>query len=371
MKLAALLKSDDQPRDELGRFASAGALSSVEAKQVEDQLAAIERVKEGAGHFNVEGEPEVSLVNVPGFVRPEKGQRIFGFSDKDLKQFRAVEIPLSGLEFGQSTVHANHLLRQASQFQAKDPGAGVTSNRWSKGSPDTWERELPQVVRVGGKYVVQDGHHRLALQSLAGRKTANVALIDFDEETGTYSAPAKGRKALGKVSLAALLQKGPVDDAAPLAATSPLNPRLVPTEAQASAGNYRKPRARVAGLRFTLENPAGSLRRPEWPPLSAHYGYVRGTEGADGDHVDVLVRPGTEAGWDGTVWVVDQVDASGKFDEHKCLVGYDSQREAERAYLANYPRGWNLGPVTGMQAAEFRRWLRAGDTKLPAGSWRP
>jgi hypothetical protein len=172
-----------------------------------------------------------------------------------------------------------------------------------------------------------------------------------------------------KTELAALLRKGPVDDAAPHAATSPLNLRPVPTKAQQEAGNYKKPRARVAGLPFTLENPAGSLRRPEWPPLSAHYGYVRGTEGADGDHVDVLVRPGTEAAWDGDIYVVDQVGADGTFDEHKCLVGYSSQKDAERAYLANYPRGWRLGPVTALSASKFRRWLREGDTRLPIGTW--
>lgn len=167
-----------------------------------------------------------------------------------------------------------------------------------------------------------------------------------------------------KVDLAQLLGKG-IDQAAHSAATSDLNLLRKPTEAQAKAGNYKKGRARIAGLPLTIENPAGSKRRPEWPPLSAHYGYVRGTEGADGDHVDVFVRPSTADDWDGTVFVIDQTNADGTFDEHKCMLGFDDETQAVRAYSANYPDGWKVGPVTAMTCEAFREWLASGVTDRP------
>ena len=38
---------------------------------------------------------------------------------------------------------------------------------------------------------------------------------------------------------------------------------------------------------------------------------------------------------------MDQVDPqSGKFDEHKVLLGFNSVDEAKKGYLANYEKGW-------------------------------
>lgn len=100
--------------------------------------------------------------------------------------------------------------------------------------------------------------------------------------------------------------------------------------------------------------------------MTAHYGYVRGTEGADGDHVDVFLKPGTPGDWTGTVYVVDQLDVDGAFDEHKCMIGWSSQEAAERAYLSNYTKGWKLGQVTAVPWKEFKQWLK-GDTTTPMG----
>lgn len=155
------------------------------------------------------------------------------------------------------------------------------------------------------------------------------------------------------------------DTAAHEAATSPLNLKKPPTPAQARAGNYAKGHTRVAGIPITLENAAGTQRKPGQLPLTAHYGYILRTEGADGDHVDVFVRPGTANDWVGDVYVINQVDATDRFDEHKVMVGWPDERSAVRAYLGNYPKGWKLGPVTTMRASEFRTWVREGDHKVP------
>ncbi len=171
-----------------------------------------------------------------------------------------------------------------------------------------------------------------------------------------------------RVSLCALLakaidQRDLLDAAAHRSATSLLNLLKQPTEAQAKAGNYKKGHVKISGLDITIENPAGSYRKPEWPPMQAHYGYFKGTEGADGDHVDVFIRPSTPTDWDGMAYIVDQVDAAGNFDEHKVLLGYDNQDQATKAYLAHYPKGWRLGEVSAMPVADLKTWLKSDTTE--------
>lgn len=156
-----------------------------------------------------------------------------------------------------------------------------------------------------------------------------------------------------------------VDAAAHDSATSDLNLLRKPTAAQSEAGNYRKGHTRIGGLSIAIENPAGSRRRPEWPPMQAHYGYVKRTEGADGDAVDVFVQPSTPNDWAGDVYVVDQTDGEGGFDEHKCMLGYDDQASAIAAYLSHFPAGWEMGAVTALPMADFKAWLRDGDTCAP------
>lgn len=167
-----------------------------------------------------------------------------------------------------------------------------------------------------------------------------------------------------------------IDTAAHEAATSPLNSLPQPTEAQKESGSYKKGHVKVGGLDISIENPAGSERRgadPDGQPwavtMQAHYGYIRRTEGRDGDQVDVYIVEGTPADWSGTVYVVDQVDpATGRFDEHKTVIGSVSQDEAVRIYDAHFSDG--SGPrrrvaVTPMAMDAFREWMKSGDTKQP------
>ena len=160
-----------------------------------------------------------------------------------------------------------------------------------------------------------------------------------------------------------------LQSAANEAATSPTNDRPEPTEAQKEAGNYKKGHARVAGFDVTIENPAGTSRRPEWPALSNHYGYFKGTVGKDKDHVDVFL---TDRAEDASlpVFVVDQIDPkTGKFDEHKVIMGAADEAEARATYAANYAPDWNgLGAITAMPQDAFKAWLRdPKKTKRPAG----
>lgn len=133
----------------------------------------------------------------------------------------------------------------------------------------------------------------------------------------------------------------------------------LPSEAQREAGNYKKRHLRMHGLDISIENEKGTRRRPEWPPLSAAYGYIRGYKDRDGDHVDVFVGPDKESE---IVFVIDQVTEAGRFDEHKCILGTNSEEEAKATYLANYTKGWKCGPITAMTIDQFKEWLASGDT---------
>lgn len=161
-----------------------------------------------------------------------------------------------------------------------------------------------------------------------------------------------------------------IDAAAHEAATSQQNDRPEPTEAQKDAGNYAKGHVRVQGLDITVENPRGSVRagmRPdgtEWRhTMSDHYGYIKRTEGADGDQVDAYIGPNPESRH---VFVVDQLDQqSGGFDEHKVMLAFDRESDAVAAYRSNFDAGWKVGPVRAMDMDEFKSWLKNGDTRAP------
>lgn len=168
-----------------------------------------------------------------------------------------------------------------------------------------------------------------------------------------------------------------VDTAAHEAAPSPKNGLQEPTEAQQKVGNYRKGHATISGLDLSIENPQGSVRRgkdrdgKEWEnTLQHHYGYIKGTVGNDKDHVDAFVKPGTAEDYTGPVFVVDQVHPdTGKFDEHKALIGFATEDEARKAYAANYDKDWQgLKAITSMPFAEFKAWVKDGAKTKPVVS---
>jgi len=146
-----------------------------------------------------------------------------------------------------------------------------------------------------------------------------------------------------------------------------------PTEGQKRAGNYLKGRVKAHGLPIVIENANGSIRRgtdadgKSWQcRLPAHYGYIRKTEGADGDHVDVYVGPHLNSR---KVFVLDQNDAkTGEFDEHKVWFGFNSPQHVLATYRKAFSDGKadkRFGHLKQMTPDEFRAWLKDGDTTQP------
>lgn len=141
-----------------------------------------------------------------------------------------------------------------------------------------------------------------------------------------------------------------------------------PTEAQKAAGNYKMEHRRVDGYNISIENAKGSVRRgtgadgkPWETVMQNDYGYIRGTEGVDGDHIDVFLSDTPE---EGDVFVVDQVNDDGSFDEHKVMYGFPNEQAAREAYLSNYEPGWTgLGAITHVSKDEFKKWIQSSRRK--------
>ena len=188
---------------------------------------------------------------------------------------------------------------------------------------------------------------------------ANVLLSDGKESENPASDQAKGEKVAENQSSSGV-------QAALEAAEQETNTE--PTEAQKKAGNYKMGHVRIDGFDVTIENPKGSVRRgtdasgKQWEQeMQNTYGYIRGTEGVDGDHIDVFF---SEDPSQGDVFIVDQVNKDGSFDEHKVMYGFPDIESARKAYLANHEDGWTgLGAITPVSKEEFKKWVQSSRRK--------
>lgn len=121
----------------------------------------------------------------------------------------------------------------------------------------------------------------------------------------------------------------------------------------------------------SIENPKGSIRSgvtlagEHWrSQMPYDYGYINGTKGADGDEVDVFIGPKS---FDGGIYIVNQIEpTTGKFDEHKVMMGFASKLDAIKAYDDAYQKGWTGRDSTWeVTPAQFREWLAEDDLTKP------
>lgn len=119
------------------------------------------------------------------------------------------------------------------------------------------------------------------------------------------------------------------------------------------------------GMQISIENRKGSVRRwkdsdgntgeskMHWP-----YGYIRKTEGADGDHYDCYIGPNEQCT---NAYVVHQHHPeTGKYDEDKVMLGWDSAAKAKVAYLKQYDDPRFFGSMTTMTVEDFKAKVLGG-----------
>ena len=118
------------------------------------------------------------------------------------------------------------------------------------------------------------------------------------------------------------------------------------------------------GIEIDIENKKGGTRSGTGPEgdwsikMHAHYGEIRETEGTDGDKLDVYVGDNHDSS---IVVVIHQQDpTSGKFDEDKVMLGFDSPEEAIGLYKKQYDRPgfFRDGEFLTMPIGQFWRWVK-------------
>lgn len=151
------------------------------------------------------------------------------------------------------------------------------------------------------------------------------------------------------------------------AATSPWNRLRQPSAGELKAGAYTTGAVSWQGLAIAIENPALTVRegvgedgKPWRNTMLAHYGFIDGTRGADGDEIDLFLGPAPESS---AAWILNQRNAAGAFDEHKVLAGFIDARHAVDAYRLSYSDSWDrYAPPIPVTPSQLRWWLQFADT---------
>ena len=204
----------------------------------------------------------------------------------------------------------------------------------------------------------------------ARAKAANTGKVYSEEEKAAFATKMGLKTAPSAPAAEPVVSKGKA------VAEAAKQTEKNPTEAQKKAGNYPKGKVSFDGIQMSIETPAGAIRSGVAPDgakwsvkMPVHYGYIRGTKGADGDQVDAFIGTKLDSPH---VFVIDQVDPDTRaFDEHKVMLGFANASVATDAYERSFSDGRaaeRVGDFRVMTVDEFKNWLNTrGATKKPAG----
>lgn len=304
--------------------------------------------------------------------RPTSYLFVKAFIGKDGKKqyfFKSVTVQRDGMEVNVS----NHFDRPKRVRESLEKGKLLyrfDGGAQTEQSPATVSVTTPQT----NPGVESEVYTRPALES--GTDTDSSGVNRGQTEGATATSRNSPSTSEGKVTNNSSNLQEKTEKSSPLGKTS--SPEQIaeqeakvdtnPTEGQKEAGNYQKGHIKVDGLDITIENPKGSVRsgvdadgNPWEVTMNNTYGYIRGTESVDGDHIDVFLGDDPTSG---NVYVVDQVKPDGSFDEVKVMYGFKDAAEATQAYLSNYGEGWKgLGAISGVSREAFKEWIESSHRK--------
>ena len=141
--------------------------------------------------------------------------------------------------------------------------------------------------------------------------------------------------------------------------------------AQREAGNFPKKHESVHGVPVAIENRKGSTRIREdsgASKMAADYGQILREHGPDHDHknTDTFVGPHKDSD---RVFVVNQQHPhSGRFNEHKVLLGYNDRAHALRDYVHSFSDGLGhkrIQSVVEMHTHQLKDWLKKAHHDKP------
>lgn len=257
--------------------------------------------------------------------------------------------------------HEEAAAQMQADFEERKAESLQEDGNAAKGVRD--DREVGKEIR-GENSGIQDGAEQTNVLKEDEDPQGNVA--SSKEETPTDFTPSPRKEGEDLLDYAARVDEESKADHKRKREENKVN--TSPSDAQKEAGNYKKGHIKVDGLDITIEQPKGSIRTgkdasgKEWrSEMHNTYGYIRGTESVDGDHIDIFLSDNPA---DGNVFVVDQVKKDGSFDEHKVMYGFADVESAKQAYLSNYEKGWQgLGNITEVSKDEFKKWIDSSKRK--------
>lgn len=296
--------------------------------------------------YNQTTERESSFVFVKTFTKPD-GSRYYYFTSVTVSK-DGHEVVVSNQE-KRRNVLTNLLMKGKLVWKhadnvspASDLADGLYSSQGNLSDPASEGTDAPQTNNV-----------------LSDRKVTNSASYKQENSAESSVQPTDNK---GVQTIQTAVE----------AASSEVNTE--PTPAQAEAGNYKKGHVTIGEFDITIENHVGSVRKgvdadgKEWSNTMANtYGYIKGTEGVDGDHIDVFLHENMDL-WNGRkVYVVDQTNTDGSFDEHKVMLGFNDKEEAMSAYLANYDATWGQTHpglrISETNIEDFNKWVQSSHRK--------
>lgn len=286
-----------------------------------------------------------------------------------------VDSNLNGMSDNTATQHSSHVsIRKDTD---KSRVTQTIGEKVAKTEEETEQREAELASRVqvnDDDWQDGDGERPIYKRSIIIDGTHTATQIDEPDENGHYTGSyfEFDNKRFGDIAeIVDYIDNG--NTLASKIEQAEAETDANPTEAQKEAGNYKKGHVRIGQFNITVENPKGSVRRgtdangnPWETTMQNTYGYIRGTEGVDGDHIDVFLTNDID-GWNGRrVYVVDQYNEDGTFDEHKVMLGFNEEDEARDAYFSNYSKGWSDRHkivMTSTNLEDFEKWIDSSHRK--------
>lgn len=246
--------------------------------------------------------------------------------------------------------------------------AGVFRKGYSKKKEVVWPLPAVEDASTAEDTGVQNAAD--SSNSMSGNSPQNASFVDKDTQSLEEKQEDKKKFTASEINQ----DEGVIEYAQRIAKEKEIwdesqKVDINPTEGQKEAGNYKMGHVKVDGMDITIENPKGSVRSgknangKEWSvTMNNTYGYIRGTRGVDGDHIDIFLSDNPESG---NVYVIDQVDQqTGMYDESKVMYGFNSIDEAKDAYLSNYEKGWKVGVISEVSKEEFKKWIESSTNKI-------
>jgi hypothetical protein len=267
--------------------------------------------------------PVDKKMNTPYCINPEKVLIVKKFLDKTFKAHDFEKIGSNGMPIIIKVVSMNAKNGEPLKYMYKDQLHDLLVDRFQNMFLDKIERDLFM------KQVIEDW---------------------FNGSIGIFGTLSKNK-----------LMENTMDEIDSKANETNIDP----TEKQKEAGNYKMGHIRIKGMPISIENPKGSYRTYKKEDgtegkvkMKNHYGYFTNTtaQGKDRDAVDVFIGPNVEE-FD-YVYVIDQNNNKGEFDESKVMLGFNSKEHAKNAYLSNYSSDWDgFRSITKVSIKTFKKWL--------------